>query len=61
MDNLLSGDKRIEHYSSYIGEGAPRFVLTLEPEVQRNNYMQYVIVANSLEDRNSLYNELNEN
>lgn len=60
LDNLLSGDKRIEHYSSYIGEGAPRFVLTLEPEVQRNNYMQYVIVANSLEDRNSLYNELNE-
>lgn len=60
MDALLSGDKRINHYSSYIGEGAPRFVLTLEPEVQRNNYMQYVIVANSLDDRNSLYEELND-
>ena len=60
LDNLLSGDKRIEHYSAYVGEGAPRFVLTLDPEVERNNYMQYVIVANSLEDRNSLYKELNQ-
>lgn len=58
LDNLLSGDKRIEHYSAHIGEGAPRFVLTLEPEVERNNFMQYVIVANSLDDRNSLYEEL---
>lgn len=60
LDSLLSGDKRINHYSAHIGEGAPRFILTLDPEVERNNFMQYVIVANSLEDRNELYTELQE-
>lgn len=58
LDGILSGDKRINHYSAHIGEGAPRFILTLDPEVERNNFMQYVIVANSLEDRNELYTEL---
>ena len=30
----------------------------LEPELQRNNFLQYVIVTKSLEDRDKLYGEL---
>ena len=58
LDKLLKGDDRIEKYSAYVGEGAPRFILTIDPEVQRNNFMQYVIVAKSVDDRNALYNSL---
>lgn len=58
IDEHLQGDERITTFSSYIGQGSPRFVLTLEPELQRNNFLQYVIVTKSLEDRDKLYGEL---
>jgi len=58
IDEYLQGDERIATFSSNIGQGSPRFVLTLEPELQRNNFLQYVIVTKSLEDRDKLYNEL---
>jgi len=58
IDEHLQGDERIATFSSNIGQGSPRFVLTLEPELQRNNFLQYVIVTKSLEDRDNLYNEL---
>ena len=58
IDEHLQGDERIATFTSYIGQGSPRFVLTLEPELQRNNFLQYVIVTKSLEDRDKLYAEL---
>ena len=58
IDEHLQGDERISTFTSYIGQGSPRFVLTLEPELQRNNFLQYVIVTKSLEDRDKLYAEL---
>lgn len=57
-EHLQGGDERIATFSSNIGQGSPRFVLTLEPELQRNNFLQYIIVTKSLEDRDNLYNEL---
>ena len=44
----------IQNYSYYVGEGAPRFVLTTEPVLPANNYSQFVVVANSVEERKSL-------
>ncbi|MBS6748406.1 MAG: efflux RND transporter permease subunit [Veillonella parvula] len=58
IDEHLQGDERISTFTSYIGQGSPRFVLTLEPELQRDNFLQYVIVTKSLEDRDKLYGEL---
>lgn len=58
LSDLLSGDKRVNSYSYYVGQGAPRFVLPFDPENERHNLTQFVIVTNSLEDRNSLYEEL---
>ena len=58
IDEHLKDDERIATFTSYIGQGSPRFVLTLEPELQRNNFLQYVIVTKSLEDRDKLYAEL---
>ena len=58
IDEHLQGNEHISTFTSYIGQGSPLFVLTLEPELQRNNFLQYVIVTKSLEDRDKLYDEL---
>ncbi|SFH15287.1 Multidrug efflux pump subunit AcrB [Desulfotomaculum arcticum] len=50
----LSGDPDIENYSYYVGRGAPRFILTLDPKLPKANYAQFVIVAKNLESREAL-------
>lgn len=50
----INDDANIESYSYYVGEGAPRFVLTLEPVLPSNNYAQFVIVAKDVTTRNQL-------
>ena len=45
---------RMDNYSYYVGEGAPRFVLTTEPVLPANNYAQFVIVAKDTESREAL-------
>ena len=58
LDALLKDNEHIDHFTTYIGEGSPRFVLTLEPELPRANFMQTVIVTKSLEDRDALFKDL---
>lgn len=50
----------IKQYSYYVGEGAPRFVLTLEPILPANNYAQFVVVANDTEARSRLSQNIKE-
>ncbi|SDE13670.1 efflux RND transporter permease subunit [Sporomusa acidovorans] len=50
----LADDPNISHYSYYVGEGAPRFVLTTDPTLPASNYAQFVIVAKNVEARNAL-------
>lgn len=50
----LSGDSNIESYSYYVGKGAPRFILTMEPKLPATNYAQFVFVAKDVEARNAL-------
>ncbi|MBS6122379.1 efflux RND transporter permease subunit [Veillonella sp.] len=58
LDALLKDNKHIDHFTTYVGEGSPRFVLTLEPELPRSNFMQTIIVTKSLEDRDALFKDL---
>ena len=58
LDALLKDNEHIDHFTTYIGEGSPRFVLTLEPELPRSNFMQTIIVTKSLEDRDALFKDL---
>ncbi|SEJ17981.1 Multidrug efflux pump subunit AcrB [Propionispira arboris] len=44
----------IDNYSYYVGEGAPRFVLTTSPKLPTDNYAQFVIVAKDVESREDL-------
>ena len=50
----------IKNYSAYVGVGAPRFVLTMEPELEADNFAQFVIVAAEREVREELTARINE-
>lgn len=50
LDNTAGG---IENYSYYVGEGAPRFVLTTEPVLPATNYAQFIVVAKDIKERES--------
>ena len=58
LDALLKDNEHIDLFTTYVGEGSPRFVLTLEPELPRANFMQTIIVTKSLEDRDALFKDL---
>ena len=51
---LESHADKIENFSYYVGRSAPRFVLTLNPLVDRDNIGQFVIVAQDTESREIL-------
>ena len=48
----------IDNFSYYVGEGAPRFVLTANPVLPADNYAQFVVVAKDSETRPKLTQEI---
>ena len=50
-ESLLVGDPDIVTYTSYVGQGAPRFWLGLNPVLPNANFAQIVIVTKTLEAR----------
>jgi multidrug efflux pump len=50
-ESLLAGDPDIATYTSYVGQGAPRFWLGLNPVLPNANFAQIVIVTNDLKAR----------
>ncbi|MBJ6986793.1 MULTISPECIES: efflux RND transporter permease subunit [unclassified Devosia] len=56
--DLLAQNPNIDHYSSHIGEGAPRFVLTLDVPVAMPNIAQTVIVTKGLKVRDGVKAEI---
>ncbi|WP_425350267.1 efflux RND transporter permease subunit [Phyllobacterium phragmitis] len=51
---MLVGNPDIEHWSSYIGQGAVRFVLTFDVQPANPYFGQMIIVSKSIEARNRL-------
>lgn len=47
-------DKGVAQYSYYVGQGAPRFVLTADPTLPNTNFAQFIIVAHDFEGRRKL-------
>ena len=60
LEALLAGDEAILSSSSYIGNGAPRFFLSLDQQLFANNFAQVVIVSKGLEQREALKRRLTE-
>jgi multidrug efflux pump subunit AcrB len=50
-EKLLTGDSDIVSYTSYVGQGAPRFWLGLNPVLPTTNFAQIVIVTKDLDAR----------
>lgn len=48
ISQALEGDPDILNYSYYVGQGAPRFILSYEPVLPNTNFAQFVIVARDL-------------
>ncbi len=52
-DNLY-GDDRVDSFSTYIGDTAPRFILLFDPKAPEDGHGQMIIVAKDSEVRNEL-------
>ena len=58
IEQLIKGDAAVDSYSSYIGNGAPRFVLTLDQQLFADNFGQFVIVTKDLKAREEIKRRL---
>src|SRR6201990_455039 len=50
-EKLLKGDKDINTYTAYVGQGSPRFWLGLNPQLPNEAFAEIVIVAKDVEAR----------
>src|SRR5947207_14991356 len=50
-ETLLKDDKDISTYTSYVGQGSPRFWLGLSPQLPNEAFAEIVIVARDVEAR----------
>jgi multidrug efflux pump len=50
-EGLLRGDQDIATYTSYVGQGSPRFWLGLNPQLPNEAFAEIVIVAKNVEAR----------
>jgi multidrug efflux pump subunit AcrB len=54
FEAILNEDPDVDHYSTYIGRGAIRFILTLNVQLANPFFAQFVVVAKDLEARERL-------
>ena len=54
LEATLKDDPDIAHWSTYIGQGAVRFYLPLDQQLQNPYYAQLVVVSKGLESREAL-------
>ncbi len=60
FEAMLRGDSDIERWSSYVGQGAVRFYLPLDQQLNNAFFGQIVIVTKSLEARDRVFKRLEE-
>ena len=51
MEAVLAKDKDVRFFTAYTGAGAPRFYLSLNPELPNPGYAQFVVMTRDLEAR----------
>ena len=51
VDQILKGDQDVDHWSTYIGQGAVRFYLPLNVQLPNDFFAQMVVVTKGLEQR----------
>lgn len=59
-DFLHTKAELFTNYAAYVGTGAPRFVLTVDPHLPANNFAEIVLVANDIASRKRLADAIEE-
>jgi multidrug efflux pump len=54
LETLLAEREGIDNYVAYVGTGSPRFYLPLDQQLPAANFAQFVVRADSTEDRETL-------
>ena len=58
LDDILAKNEDVDHWSTYVGRGAIRFILTLNVQLANPFFAQFVIVAKDVDARMRLQKEL---
>ena len=58
FETLLKDDPDIDHFSTYVGRGAIRFILTFDVQLANPFFAQFVIVTKSLDARERVHQKL---
>jgi multidrug efflux pump subunit AcrB len=58
LDDILAKSEDVDHWSTYIGRGAIRFILTLNVQLANPFFAQFVIVAKDVDARMRLQKDL---
>jgi len=58
IERELAGDATVDSYSSYVGNGAPRFFLSLDQQLFADNFAQFIITTRGLQQREELKSRL---
>jgi len=58
LEAFLKDDPDIDHYSTYVGRGAIRFILTLDVQLANPFFAQFVIVTKDIEARERMHAKL---
>ena len=60
VEGMLKDDAAVESFATYVGNGAPRFFLSLDQQLFADNFAQLVIVTRGLEQREDLKRRIEE-
>ncbi len=58
MEEILAKDEDVRFFTAYTGASAPRFYLSLNPELPNPGYAQFVVMTHDLEARERLRSRL---
>ncbi len=58
IEKFLKDDSDIAYFSSYVGNGAPRFFLSLDQQLFADNFAQFAIVSKGLKEREDIKQRL---
>jgi len=58
VEKLIKGHESLRFATSYIGQGAPRFWLALNPILPNDNFAQIIVMTHNMKERERLHKKL---
>jgi multidrug efflux pump subunit AcrB len=58
LERLLEGDPGVASYVTYVGNGSPRFFLSLDQQLFRANFAQVIVLTKDIESRERVITKL---